>query len=142
MNAAPPKISRPVPRWAVIFFALGALFALAVIFFNNPSTHRFYPVCHFHQLTGLHCPGCGTTRSLYALLHGEFSIALRDNALFFGGIFSLAARGIWFTVKRRQGKIGATFFPTKWLWLLLALTLIFTVLRNLPAFAFLSPVTL
>ena len=44
----------------------------AMVFFFNPSTHGFYPVCLFHSLTGLNCPGCGMTRALYALLHGNF----------------------------------------------------------------------
>ncbi len=123
----------------MIFLVFGILTVLALVYCFNPSTHRIYPVCHFHQLTGLHCPGCGMTRSLYALLHGDFFVALRDNALFISGIFFIAARGIWFAWNRRRGKTNPTFFPLKWLWPLLALLLVFTVLRNLPAFAFLSP---
>lgn len=113
---------------------------LALVYFVNPSTHRIYPACHFHQLTGLHCPGCGMTRSLYALLHGDFLVALRDNALFIVGIFFLTARGAWFMLNRRRGNPNTVFFPLHWLWPLLALILVFTILRNLPAFAILSPV--
>lgn len=123
----------------MIFLVFGILTVLALVYFVNPSTHRIYPVCHFHQLTGLHCPGCGMTRSLYALLHGDFLAALRMNALFISGIFFLATRAGWFLLNRRQGRNSPAFFPLKWLWPLLALLLIFTVLRNLPAFAFLSP---
>jgi Protein of unknown function (DUF2752) len=140
MNTVPPKISRPITRWAWIFLATGGLLALALVFFINPSTHHFYPVCHFHQLTGLYCPGCGMTRSLYALLHGDFLMALRDNALFIGGIFFFMARGGWLLLNHRIGKTKAAFFPLTWLWPLLALVLIFTVLRNLPTFSFLAPV--
>src|SRR5260221_3190326 len=64
----------------------------AMVFFFNPSTHGFYPVCLFHALTGLNCPGCGMTRALYALLHGNFLLALQDNALFMA---SLSALAIW-----------------------------------------------
>ena len=139
MKAAPPKLSRAQPKLVAGILGLIALAIAAVVFFFNPATHRIYPVCQFHQLTSLDCPGCGLTRSLYALLHGNVLAALHDNALFIGGIVFLAARGGWFALNRRLGRRNAEFFPLKFLWPLLILALIFTVLRNLPAFAFLSP---
>jgi hypothetical protein len=139
MNSEPPKISALNTRLAVLMLALAAAGVAGVVFFFNPSAHGFYPVCQFHRLTGLNCPGCGGTRSLYALLHGHLALALRDNALFVGGTFLLAARGIWFGLKRISGRPTGEFFPAKFLWLVLVVTLAFTVLRNLPAFAFLSP---
>src|SRR5450432_3916920 len=111
----------------------------AVVFFFNPATHQFYPACQFHRLTGLNCPGCGMTRALYALLHGEFSVALRDNALFVVTLGVLAIRGAWFGWNACCKRATGEFFPAKFLWPLLALALVFTMLRNLPAFAFLSP---
>lgn len=36
-------------------------------------------VCVFHNLTGHDCPGCGMTRSLVALLHGDAVLALAYN---------------------------------------------------------------
>lgn len=35
--------------------------------------------CMFHAVTGLWCPGCGNTRSVNAMLHGDFILALRNN---------------------------------------------------------------
>lgn len=35
--------------------------------------------CPFHAVTGWYCPGCGGTRALGALLHGDIPGALRDN---------------------------------------------------------------
>jgi hypothetical protein len=141
MNAAPPKISPPrSPIWfAGIFLAVTALGVGATVFFFNPATHGFYPVCAFHKLTGWNCPGCGATRALYALLHGNFSAALRDNALLLFALAALAMHTSWFVVKRNRGQAAGDFFPTKFLWPLLVIALVFTVLRNLPAFAFLSP---
>lgn len=138
MDSAPPKIPR-ANYLAVSLLGLVALTIAAVVFFFNPATHRIYPVCQFHKLTGLNCPGCGMTRALYALLHGNFLTALHDNALFIGGIFFLAARGGWWLLARRRGRLTAEFFPLKFLWPLLILALAFTVLRNLSAFSFLSP---
>jgi hypothetical protein len=138
MDSAPPKLSRA--NYLVgILLGLVALTIAAVVYFFNPATHAIYPVCQFHKLTSLNCPGCGMTRALYALLHGDFLTALRDNALFIGGIFFLAARGGWWILQRQRGRVNADFFPLKFLWPLLILALIFTVLRNLPSFSFLSP---
>ncbi len=36
------------------------------------AAHIPVPPCVFFGLTGLYCPGCGGTRSLIALLHGQF----------------------------------------------------------------------
>ncbi len=139
MNSTPPKISPASTRFAVIALAVTAAGIAATVFFFNPAAHQFYPVCQFHRLTGLDCPGCGGTRALYALLHGNVSAALRDNALLVGGVFFLALRGGWLAVKRICGRPTGGFLPVKFLWPLLAVMLVFTVLRNLPAFAFLSP---
>jgi hypothetical protein len=142
MNAAPPKISSASSSnnlFAAIILGAAALGIATVIFFFNPATHGFYPVCQFHQLTGLNCPGCGATRALYALLHGNLSIALRDNALFVFLLAAAIARGIWFAVKKFRGQPTGEFFPAKFLWPLLFVAIVFTVLRNLPAFSFLSP---
>ena len=37
--------------------------------------------CPFHAITGWWCPGCGGTRAMLALLHGDVAGAWRDNAL-------------------------------------------------------------
>ena len=139
MNSTPPKISPANTRFAAIVLAVTAAGIAATVFLFNPAAHQFYPVCQFHRLTGLNCPGCGGTRALYALLHGNVSTALHDNALLVGGIFFLAVRGGWFAVKRICGRQTGEFLPAKFLWPLLVVALVFTVLRNLPACAFLSP---
>jgi hypothetical protein len=139
MNATPPKIHPASTRFAAILLVMAAAGIAAMVFFFNPSSHSFYPVCQFHRITGLNCPGCGMTRALYALLHGNFSTALRDNALFLLVLAAAAARGLWLGMKKIRGSAGGEFFPVKFLWPLLVVALVFTVLRNLPAFAFLSP---
>jgi hypothetical protein len=139
VNAAPPKITAANKRFTSIVLTATLLGIAAVVFFFNPATHKFYPVCQFHRLTGLNCPGCGMTRALYALLHGNFSIALHDNALFVFVLGALMIRATWFGLNFFCGRTNGEFFPVKFLWPLLGMAVVFAVLRNLPAFAILSP---
>jgi hypothetical protein len=142
-GSIPPKIkTAATPGLGLLAsLVLGAviLAACAVVFFLNPSTHRFYPVCMFHELTGWNCPGCGGTRSLYSLLHGHLLAALKDNALFVLALPAIALRGLWFARRKSTGKPVGQFFPAKFLWWLLAIAVFFTAMRNLPQFSFLSP---
>lgn len=39
------------------------------------------PPCPFRALTGLYCPGCGSTRALDALVHGDVARAFDMNLL-------------------------------------------------------------
>jgi uncharacterized protein DUF2752 len=142
-QAIPPKIKTAVQPslsiFAGVIFGMAIVGAGAFVYFFNPSTNGFYPICQFHKLTGLNCPGCGMTRALYALLHGDFSLALKDNALFIFTLAALAARGALFAVKHFSCKPAGQFISPKTLWAFLIVAAVFTVLRNLPAFSFLSP---
>jgi len=140
-QAVPPRIKSTSPltlfTGAVLAFIIGC--GLVFIYFFNPSTHGFYPVCLFHQLTGLNCPGCGATRALYAMVHGHVLTALHDNALF---ILSLAGGTIWgahFLLQKRKNPAARLHLSTKFVWAYLAVAILFSILRNLPAFSFLSP---
>jgi hypothetical protein len=134
-KSAPPS---PV-IFAGIVLGATAIGVGATVFFFNPSTHGFYPVCLFHSLTGLNCPGCGMTRALYALLHGNLRLALKDNALFvltFAAPILASVRFLWQKAKNRPAAFNV---PAKFLWLFLAAAFIFAVIRNLPGFDWLSP---
>ena len=39
------------------------------------------PLCFYHAVTGSDCPGCGTPRSVFAILHGRFAAAADFNLL-------------------------------------------------------------
>jgi hypothetical protein len=144
MDAVPPRINAK-PYSANAWFAgmvlgLAGAGAAVMVYFFNPSTHGFYPICQFHRLTGLNCPGCGATRAFYALLHGQWETALRDNALFVLAVVLGGARAVWMAVNHWRERPTGAWIPGQWGWLLLVIAVVFAVLRNLPAFSFLSPI--
>jgi hypothetical protein len=60
---------------AVVVVVVGVI--LLLLF--DPRTAGFFPPCPLYLLTGLQCPGCGTTRALHALVHGDVAAAVDLN---------------------------------------------------------------
>lgn len=139
---APPKINQTpaaFPWLPTLFLGAGLAGGLVVLFFFNPSKYGIYPVCLFHQWTGLNCPGCGGTRSAYALLHGRFVTAFHDNALFLLCLVFGAGRAVWLGVRKLRHLPPVPWWSPWMLWGLACLTIGFGVIRNLPGFEWLSP---
>ncbi len=115
----------------VLSGALIAAAALVVLFVCDPSRVAIYPVCLFHRLTGLNCPGCGSLRAMHQLLHGNFREALHLNALLVLSVPMFA--WILFRLIQQQikGTPGAAIRPV-WLWAYFGAWLAFGVLRDLP----------
>ena len=97
--------------------------------------------CLFYELTGLYCPGCGSGRAALALLHGRVGEAFGYNALamlFLPPCAYLLLREYLRFVFPGLG-LRPTVLSARAGHISLALILLFWVLRNLPAFAFLAP---
>ncbi len=103
----------------------------SVLFWVDPLQVPIYPVCPFHQLTGLDCPGCGSTRATHALLHGQLVAALHFNALFVLSLPLFAWLGLRFVQSGIKGKPPVAIQPS-WVWCYLAAWAAFGILRNLP----------
>ena len=110
--------------------ALGCAVAL---FFLDPSKQTFFPKCAFHMATGYSCPGCGSSRALYQLTHGNVLEALRLNP----GILCLLGMGVTDFGRYIRSATLAEPFRTLFanVWLVIGLVvgmLIYAVVRNLP----------
>lgn len=98
------------------------------------------PPCPFLTLTGLYCPGCGSTRCLHALAHLDLAGALAMNPLLVLSLLPLTVlllHGAGLLPQRLLGLRNLLAEPKLWLVLLLG----FAVLRNLPwlPFSLLAP---
>ena len=134
--------TRRVVRGGLLLLAAaggaGGIYILATV---PPTDFSFYPGCQFHTLTGLHCPGCGTTRALHALLNGRIAQAFAYNAVAFLVLPVL----IWSFVHSLRDwqrvtpvkppsrfRQSPSFLPL----VTLALLLLYSILRNIPAYPF------
>lgn len=78
---APSRATRA--RWLPLLALIaGAAGTSLVLRQQDPyAPHSLLPPCPFHALTGYYCPGCGSTRALYSLLHGDAAHAMAMNPL-------------------------------------------------------------
>lgn len=96
--------------------------------------------CIFHSLTGLHCPGCGVSRMCIALLQLDLATAFQSNAFWMVLWPFLAVYGLFKWVEYlKTGRTVNRRWETPVSAVLLAIALIFSILRNIPAFSFLAP---
>ncbi len=79
---APAPVGARATRLRASLVAAGAAVGLLGAHAIDPVHDRWLPGCPFHELTGLWCPICGSTRAASALAHGDVVAALRHNALF------------------------------------------------------------
>ncbi len=84
-EAEPSALVRLVRRrpWAGPAL-VGAGLAVATTYVALRDPYRgggLVPACPLKELTGLDCPGCGGTRAVHALVHGDLGTALDHNVL-------------------------------------------------------------
>lgn len=66
--------------YRIIIVFIPIIIGLIYFYKYNPA-ESLYPPCPFYYITGLYCPGCGSSRAVHNLLHGRFLKALDLNPL-------------------------------------------------------------
>ena len=135
-SSAPTDMRRWRIRIAMVLFAavvvpLGAAFVRAF----PPTEYGFYPRCLLFQFAGLHCPGCGATRAVAALLHGDVAQALAYNPLF---VLALPLFGWAGGSMAYEAWTGKRAYRVRWpdwsLKLLMVVLIAYWIARNLDLF--------
>ena len=128
-----------------LMIAAGVWLSLAAVavflFFFNPASpsNQFFPKCPFRLLTGMQCPGCGSTRAFYQLLHLHPIAAFKLNPLMVLTLPFIVYGFLGFTRSALMGRPQRrVFIPPIYLWAWLALLIFFWVFRNTPWYPFVS----
>ncbi|MDZ7910348.1 MAG: DUF2752 domain-containing protein [Rhodococcus sp. (in: high G+C Gram-positive bacteria)] len=77
---------------APLGMAAAAVGGAVLLHVRDPRTSTYLP-CPLHALTGLWCPGCGTTRALGDLTRGDVAAAASSNVV--AVVVVVVALGLW-----------------------------------------------
>lgn len=122
----------PARITTVAALVVAAVAGVAVLWTVDPNAASSpLPGCLFFHFTGLYCPGCGMTRMLHALVHGDFARAASMNVLALIALPVFLAIVVNELSHRRllRGRLYSFAYNGR-AWI--AAALVFGVLRNLP----------
>ncbi|MBU9724892.1 DUF2752 domain-containing protein [Diplocloster modestus] len=91
---------------------------------------ELFPACLFRRMTGFYCPGCGNTRSVLALLHGDIFTSLRYNItpVVLGIVLSLLyVEGLTYVFGRHRKILPR---DCRFWWVVLSLMFLYFIARN------------
>ncbi len=121
-----------------VFLLLFLLIALAVgiLYAVNDNLRGFVQLhqCTLNTVTGLLCPACGGTRAVGELLSGNLLLALRYNPLVITilPVVFYALLTMTRMVLDKNRSLSDIYVRPVWMWLLLVISVLFMVARNLP----------
>ncbi len=87
--------------------------------------------CWFYEATGLYCPGCGGTRAVRLLLHGQIGASLWSHPLVLPGAALFAVFMISQTAQRlSRGRVRGMRWHDAYLWAALAVIFGNWIIKN------------
>jgi hypothetical protein len=97
--------------------------------------------CGIKKWTGCYCPGCGGTRCATALIHGKLLHAFSLNALLTSGVILFSAGCLYLIIRISilNQPPPTLRISSRWIWVILTIITLFTILRNTTTFGFLAP---
>jgi len=109
--------------------AAGAVY----LFVFEPGKNGLFPDCPFRLLTGFNCPGCGTSRGLHRLLHGDLIGAFQFNPL----VMLLLPIFLYAFVRHtaavfRDRPLKSNQLDPRFIWMFFVVVMSFWVFRNTP----------
>lgn len=124
-------------------YKLLLFFGLLVMYYIFALNNITIP-CLFNKITNLYCPGCGITRMLLSIPKLNFYQAFRYNQLVFIFLPFILLLLIDFLLKWLNNQNNYIYLRINnkvWV-VLLIIVLVFGILRNIPLFDYLKPITI
>jgi hypothetical protein len=126
-------------RSTVIGIWLLLIAGAVYMFVFEPGRSGYFPLCPFRLFTGLQCPGCGTSRALHELMHGDFVAAFMLNPLLLLALpFALYAFVRYSTMTLRGRAPRPNALPAPYIYAIFFVILGFWIFRNTPYYPFIS----
>jgi len=95
--------SAPLRLGAPLVVAASTTLVCAAVWVGDPTTPNGpLPVCPTKALLGIDCPGCGSLRMLYSLMHGDLIAAARFNAMGLAAVVLL----VWAYLASTYGRLA------------------------------------
>lgn len=107
-------------------------------------TYQFYLPCPIREITRFYCPGCGISRCILELMQFHFYEAFRYNPLVFILLPVIAFYffyQIYLYITDKEDTIVRNI--PNWVWyIVIAIVIVYGILRNVPSFSFLAPTSI
>jgi uncharacterized protein DUF2752 len=108
---------------------------------RDPHSSGSWGACPWNALTGLYCPGCGGLRAVNDLTNGDLAGAASSNLVF---VVMIPVVVLWWLAWTQRAWSGRerrtpTRHPQAWIAVFAVVMVVFAVVRNLPAGAWLAP---
>jgi hypothetical protein len=113
-------------------FILIILLVFSILYLVIGNLIHIYIPCFIHQLTGLYCPGCGSTRMMFSILKFDFKAAFQYNQLLFilsPAILFLLIDYIYSWIVDKKCLVKK--IPNYIWYILIVILLIYGILRNI-----------
>lgn len=126
-------------RSTVIGIWLLLIAGAVYLFVFEPGRSGFFPLCPFRLLTGLQCPGCGTTRALHELMHGHLLAAFMLNPLLLLALPFLLYAFLRYSTIALRGRVPRhNALPAPYIYAIFFVIVGFWIFRNTPFYPFVS----
>lgn len=128
-------------RLKKVVITTAAILAFGIVYYIFVRISGWAVPCIIYKLTGFYCPGCGVTRMFMALVRLDFEAAFQSN-LFLMLLLVPSVVFVLHRIKRYVKGEAPTYskFERILIAIVLIAALIFSLLRNIPAFSFLAPI--
>ncbi|MQA10925.1 MAG: DUF2752 domain-containing protein [Pseudonocardiaceae bacterium] len=127
-----PPVARALgPPLAV---AVVGTLGCAAVWWADPTTPGGpIPVCPSKALLGISCPGCGSMRMIYSLLHADVPAALHYNALAVAVLVLFGWSFAAWTYGRLRGRLVRSWLHWRWTPLAFLVAIgMWLIVRNIP----------